>query len=280
MALLNLNKPNKGDKDWHTPLNANFTDINYEVNKLGIAVNFAPFEQNPRSMKINLEKGYVYDGDSLLQVGKQSTGSITAPSNDDRIDRVVLDAVDASVSVITGTEASSPSPPDVPADKFPCAQIYLTPSTSEIADSDITDERAALPNGIKVTAAQINKLDGVGTVADFPEVLHKPTGSSDPNLGFGTWRIPNANRPTFLMVRGRAWTDGASSGRIDLDMNESGASTQEYKMNIFANKNLGSGLYVIGDMTIIIPPGGSYRIENANDPSGNNKIYDIREFTL
>ena len=116
-----------------------------------IAWAFAAHEQDVGSpqpdMTVRLESGAIWDGTTLAEVAEQDTAVITAPSVNPRIDRVVIDATTGAVSVITGAEAASPTPPAITSGKIPIAQVALTTSTTVITDSDITDERMS-PSGI------------------------------------------------------------------------------------------------------------------------------------
>ena len=76
---------------------------------------FAPHEQASPNMTIALDPGHVFDGATLTEVATQNTSTITAPVTNPRIDRVVIDQFTGVVSVVTGTEASSPTLPAVPA---------------------------------------------------------------------------------------------------------------------------------------------------------------------
>jgi hypothetical protein len=128
-----------------------------------LAAAFAPHEQATPDMSVRIDSGHVFDGDALTEVAGQDSAIISAPATGDRIDRIVLAAADGSVSVVTGTEDPSPSAPSIPSGKFPCAQVLLTPSTTEITNGDIKDERSRHPDGITATAEEINNLDGIGS---------------------------------------------------------------------------------------------------------------------
>lgn len=147
MPKVNLNTPTKGTKGWHTLLNANFDDIEYSLNAHHrLAGLFFAHEQDPADMSVQVDAGIVWDRKTITDVAAQNTANFAAPTSDDRIDRIVLDDNDGTISVETGTEAASPSPPAIPDGKLPCAQVYLTPTTSSITNSDITDERVILPD--------------------------------------------------------------------------------------------------------------------------------------
>ncbi len=111
---------------------------------------FAPHEQDVGSpqpdMTVRLEAGAVFDGTTLTEVAAQSTGAITAPTTDPRIDRVVIDDATGAVSVITGSEAPSPSPPAITTGKIPICQVALVVSQTTILNADITDERPIARN--------------------------------------------------------------------------------------------------------------------------------------
>ena len=79
---------------------------------------------------------------TLTEKVAQTTGTLTAPTTDPRIDRVVIDNTTGVVSVITGVEAASPVPPALTAGKLPVCQVALAVSQTQILNADITDERA------------------------------------------------------------------------------------------------------------------------------------------
>lgn len=103
--------------------------------------NFAPHAQAMPNMTVALDAGHLFNGTTLAEVAAQSTVTLAAPVSNPRIDRVVVDRVSGAVSVVTGTEASSPSPPAIPAGKAPVAQVLLQTNSTAIANSMLTDER-------------------------------------------------------------------------------------------------------------------------------------------
>ena len=152
--------------DAATPTIPNFTNQTASVYKANIdagfavadrlAWAFAPHQQDQGSpapdMTLRLEAGAIFDGATLTEVAAQSTGTIVAPTTDPRIDRIVIDRASGAVSVVTGSEAASPTPPVITAGKVPIAQVALTVSQTEIVDSDITDERALDLLGYPITS--------------------------------------------------------------------------------------------------------------------------------
>lgn len=122
------------------------TAIDDSVNVMKrVAASFAPHQQASPDMTVRVDAGVIWNGSTLVEVAAQDTGTITAPSGNPRIDRVVVDAATGVVSVVTGSEAGSPSAPAVPAGSLPVCQILLDndPVTTTITNSLITDERVA-----------------------------------------------------------------------------------------------------------------------------------------
>jgi hypothetical protein len=113
------------------------------------AAQFAAHEQSSPDMTVRVDAGKLLAGTTLTNVAAQSTGTITAPVTNPRIDRIVIDASTGAVSVITGAENVSPTAPAITSGKIPVAQVALTTSTVAITNSLITDERpVAFTGGI------------------------------------------------------------------------------------------------------------------------------------
>ena len=106
----------------------------------------------------------------------QTTATITAPSVDPRIDRVVIDDTTGVVSVITGAEAASPVPPALTAGKLPVAQVALVVSQTAIVNADLTDERAW---PLQVAG----EFPAGGTVRMLFEMTTPPTGWTKETAG-------------------------------------------------------------------------------------------------
>ena len=104
---------------------------------------FAPHEQDTPNMTVRVDAGQVFKDDTLTEKAAQNTGTFTAPGTYDRIDRLVISQSTGVISVVTGVEAASPSPPVIPSGKLPVAQVLLHPSTTAITNDLITDERMA-----------------------------------------------------------------------------------------------------------------------------------------
>lgn len=109
-----------------------------------IAGSFIAGPTSPASFSISVAAGHLYvlSTTTLTAVAAQTVGPITAPVTHDRIDRVVGDATTGVASVVAGTEAASPTPPAIPAGKFPIAQVRTSPGIDNVASNMFTDERA------------------------------------------------------------------------------------------------------------------------------------------
>lgn len=105
---------------------------------------YAPHSAVTPNMTVVVDAGAMLSNGTLVENGQQTTATITAPATNPRIDRVVIDAITGTVSVITGAEAASPSAPAIPSGKIPVCQIALAVSTTAITNSLLTDERAML----------------------------------------------------------------------------------------------------------------------------------------
>jgi hypothetical protein len=112
-----------------------------------LAASFAPHEQSTPNMTVRLDAGDLFVNGALVQQAAQNTGTITAPTVNPRIDRVVIDALTGVVSVITGVEAGSPVPPAITTGKLPVCQVALATTTTVIDNSLLTDERVPASGG-------------------------------------------------------------------------------------------------------------------------------------
>lgn len=108
-----------------------------------VAAQFAPHAKDTPDMAILVDAGSIMlPGGVLVSQAQQTSSTLTAPATNPRIDRVVIDATDGTISVVAGTEAASPAAPSIPAGKLPCCQISLTTASTSITNAMITDERS------------------------------------------------------------------------------------------------------------------------------------------
>ncbi|MDD5585613.1 MAG: hypothetical protein PHY92_01480 [Alphaproteobacteria bacterium] len=103
---------------------------------------FAPHAHAPANMTIVLDPGYVFDGGTLTELAAQTTATFTAPANNPRIDRAVIDRITGIAEIVAGDEAASPEAPAIPEGKLPVAQVLLQTTSNAITNNMITDERA------------------------------------------------------------------------------------------------------------------------------------------
>jgi len=104
---------------------------------------FDPHEASTPDMTVEITAGKVQNGTTLTSIAAQATATITAPSVNPRIDRIVIDNATGVITIIAGAEAGSPVAPDLTIGKIAIAQVLLQTSTTEITNSMITDERAS-----------------------------------------------------------------------------------------------------------------------------------------
>jgi hypothetical protein len=189
-----------------------------------IAWAFAPHEQTTPNMTVRLESGGLFNGATVTERAAQNTSTITAPTSNPRIDRIVVDRLSGDVSVVTGMEAASPMPPAIPEGKVPVAQVALQANSSAITNAMITDERVlnALglgsiafqnTNNVSITGGTISNLSSPLAIADGGTGA---TTASDArsNLGFGTMAVQDADNVAI--------TGGDITGITDLAVADGG----------------------------------------------------------
>lgn len=147
-----------------------------------VAWAFAPHEQLAANMSVRVDAGAIFDGTTLAEIAVQNSPTITAPSVNPRIDRIVVDRASGTVSVVSGTEAASPTAPAIPAGKCPIAQVTLAPSSTVITNSMIMDERVLGSLGLGSMATQnannVNITGGTITGITDLAVADGGTGAS------------------------------------------------------------------------------------------------------
>jgi hypothetical protein len=108
---------------------------------------YAPHEASPVAMTVKVDAGRFIKSDYTVVTNAQQTGTITtAHATLPRIDRVVIDGVTGTVSVIAGTPNASPTAPAITAGKLPVCQVYVAAAVTTISNSVLTDERAFMAN--------------------------------------------------------------------------------------------------------------------------------------
>lgn len=103
---------------------------------------YACHAKDTPDMQVLVDAGQLFLANStLISNAQQTSATIVAPVSNPRIDRIVINDQTGVVSVITGSEAASPTAPAITAGTRPIAQILLQTSSTVIANSMITDER-------------------------------------------------------------------------------------------------------------------------------------------
>lgn len=98
-------------------------------------------QQSTPNMTVQAAAGFGFISGETIEIDAGSdTDTITAPSTNNRIDRVVF-TLGTGLTVVTGVESGSPSAPATPSESISLATILLTPSHTDIDNADITDAR-------------------------------------------------------------------------------------------------------------------------------------------
>jgi len=124
----------------------------------------------------------------------------------------------------------------------------------------------------------VRSLDPALANQVYTDLSRVASGSTDQSaLGFDTWRVNNTARPVFVEATIRAQTDGVTNGAVRMDVDESGGTAVNYYQRTIAHSAAGAGVNQVGNFSMYIPPGGSYRIFNQSDPNAANTIVSLRE---
>lgn len=110
-----------------------------------------------------------------------------------------------------------------------------------------------------------------------PELL-EPTGSTDPALAFDTWRTPSATSLTIVSIMVNVDPSGTNPGIVNLEIDESGGTTADYSFDRQLPAGLTGDRFLV--VSVLVPPGGAYQIENVSDPLANNAIVTHREWVF
>lgn len=118
-------------------------DNAFAVFELGSGPVFQAHAQATPDMTVRVEKGYLWNGpgSKVTSVAAQSSGTITAPVSNPRIDAIVIDVTAGAVAVVGGSEAASPSAPAIASNQIPLAFVTLGTGTSAITNSNLADAR-------------------------------------------------------------------------------------------------------------------------------------------
>lgn len=155
-----------------------------------VAASFAVSEITPssaRNMTVQIQPGWLFNGVTYIQTTAQVTTTLAVPSAFSRIDRVVANVLTGAVSVVSGSESSSPTAPAIPTGYVPLARLTIPIQTTAIGNSMITDERSW----------------GAGALASDYQEFTSTTG--------GTWNAPGGySSNSIVMVMGWGGGGGGS----------------------------------------------------------------------
>ncbi|MEN6375558.1 MAG: hypothetical protein ABFD75_12390 [Smithella sp.] len=161
-----------------------------------ISAMYAPHAKDTPDMAILVDAGSFLYNNAIVSNAQQTTATITAPSSNPRIDLVVIDSYTGVVSVITGAEAASPSPPALTSGKTPIAQIALSVGQVSILNSNITDVRVGMGG-----SAPIDPVAGTAGLRTLGTGSQQACAGNDSRLsnarpGDGTGSVASATNAT------------------------------------------------------------------------------------
>lgn len=211
-------------------------DGNFAVlTRLGDA--FAPHAQSSPDMTVRLDAGHVFDGVTLTEVTAQSTGTITAPASDSRIDRIVVNRLTGVLSVVAGTASATPVAPAIPTGSAPVAQVLLASTSTVIENGMITDER---------------DLGGLGIPSSGGTLLNVQSFTSS-----GTYTPTTGTTKVIVEVLG----GGGSGGGCAATSSSQAAAASGGASGSYAR----ALLTVSGAVTVTVGAGGAAPAAGAND---------------
>ena len=200
--------------------------------------------QDPADMTVDISAGTLYDLTTKTRVSKtaQTSGTITAPSVDPRIDVIYIDQLSGVIGITTGSEAASPSVPTIPDGKLPLAQIALAITTTEITDSLITDIRELAnigsPNFLDEDDMASDSATAVSSQQAIKAYVESRGIDIQSGTASGTWTKPSGYAATSRVLV-QLWASGASGG-FDASPGGSGGGGGGYVETWFALSALGA----------------------------------------
>jgi hypothetical protein len=125
-------------RPYHTSLKERLDDITTGKPNYRGSITSLVTESSPAAMTVDIAADVGQVGGITVNWSAATTGTITAPSVNPRIDVVVVNS-DNTLSVVTGSEAVTPAIPTIASTQLPLARIDLATSTSTITNSLITN---------------------------------------------------------------------------------------------------------------------------------------------
>jgi hypothetical protein len=175
---------------------------------------FAPRAQDTPDMTVRVDAGSVYLANAIFEVAAQSTGTITAPVTNPRIDRVVMDDL-GNVFTITGTEAASPVAPALINGRIPIARVLLQTSSAQITNSMITDERPGVFHSFRLPRSYIAGLSYANNATDPTNDIDIAVGMALSSSGEKTIILATAFDAPLVKRLDAAWAAGSGNGGLD-----------------------------------------------------------------
>jgi hypothetical protein len=125
-------------RPYHTSLKERLDDITSGKPNYRNTITSLVTESTPNAMTVEIAAGAGQVGGITVNWSSATTGTITAPSVNPRIDIVVVNS-DNTITVVTGAEAATPVVPTVASTQLALARIDLTTATATITNSEITN---------------------------------------------------------------------------------------------------------------------------------------------
>jgi hypothetical protein len=172
-------------------------------------------ESTPNAMTVDVATGQGQTNGITVKWGGSTSGTITAPSVNPRIDIVVINS-DNTLSIVTGAEAATPVVPTVASTQLPLARIDLTVGMTTITNSDIINYNGYVWSQI----GEIISLHPDTKSAYLPNLFHyspcdgvELLDSNYIDTGNDT-NVPNLTDDRFLMGDTTYATGGSNTKNI------------------------------------------------------------------
>ena len=216
--------------------------------------------QSPPDLTLYVQAGSVkIEGLTVCFAGGNSS-AFTVPTTNPRIDLLVLKS-DATLEIIQGTEAVSPSAPTYPSDKFVICEVYNRATQSVIKESSDGS------NGYiyKDVRSYFHSRE-VGEVSNFSDVIASRAldGTVYQNTS-GKWRV------VTISARAICGADSGVHATASIGVTSSPAS-EISKMGGITGAGYTSGNFEIyTNMSFLVPPNWYYKI--VTTAAGTNDKY-------
>ena len=244
------------------------------------AWSFAPHPASPTpNMTVDLNPGAIWDSGTLTEKAQQSTTTFTAPSVNPRIDRIVVDEVTGTFSIVAGSEAASPTPPAIPGGKFPVCQIRFETTSTSIG-------YVATATVAAITDERIPFIIAGGGGAFESELLHirdeKASGTAGGTSTSATWNIRVLNTVKTNEISGASLSSNQitlPAGTYWIDSSAPAMRCAEHKLKLYnvtdaADEIIGTSEYSVGGSDGVTRSEVSERFTIAG-----TKAFELRHYT-